>query len=620
MVFMRLKNILLTILPLTLFFPFTIPKSAFAQTKIDFVMDTDTTITYDTDNDFVTIENEYVRTVKNSNFFLTKNGRKTFHIPDLPSEIEKMKEERSFKLESLSVTDPKGIKIQYSIEELDSGEGIYIHIPYYRSTTTGSPLTIIMTYNTHDNLINSGGLTTIMASALPKDTVFQKTDETNNTTTQFNYNLSIITDKNIHPLARAFPNFTKEEKEKEVIYKFSQEERRGNPPTLEFGTTVNYKFEFEYKTPKTDHTIPEEYSNIMKAISTNIYELSLPREFDETNQKVLIEDISPLPTNIYRDQQGNVIAIFELPANREDVIKISGYISSKRSENSLNSNDYLNISFSDYLNKITSDGGNLVYLKSTNFWEVSNSYIQKTAKDLLAGKTTLLEILDADYQFVNDVLEYDESKANSGNERIGAVNALTGGASVCMEYADSMIALLRAQGIPARAALGYTNITDEATDLVRHQWVQIWIPDYGWFSIDPTYESSDRKMGELIDRVLWETFNEDSLSNISIFSADSISTFDESNYKIQIYSVKEIPENNLMSYEQILPEKDIDMQPEYSVGNWFNSFLKTTVVGRAILVTLPIATLIAIITIFLMVAKALIRRQKNKKQRLSKSV
>lgn len=617
MIFMKHTKILLTILVLL---PLFCPKSVFAQTKVDFFIDTNTTVTYNSENDFVTIQNEYVRTVKNTSYYLTKDGKKVFHIPDLPSTKEAVEKERAFKLESLSVTDTRGTKVKYNAEELGIGEGMYIHIPYYRATTAGMPYTVIMTYNTHDNLIKGGGLTSIMATALPKDTIFQKKDEKNNTITQLNYNLSIITDKKIQPLARAFPLFTKEDKDERTIYKFNQEDRRGNSPTLEFGTQANYKFELEYKTPKTDHTIPEGYSNIIKAISTNIYQLSLPREFDQTEQKVLIENIFPLPSNIYRDQEGNVIATFELAANREESIKISGYVSSKRNEYSQNWNSMLNIPFSEYLKNIASDGGNLSYLRPTKYWEINDPYVKNTASDLLAGKTTLLEIIDADYQFVNDVLEYDESKANSGNERIGAVKALTGGASVCMEYADSMIALLRAQGVPARAALGYTNITNELTDLVRHQWLQIWIPDYGWFSIDPTYESTDRKIGELIDRVLWETFNEDSLSNISIFSADSIDNFNESDYKIQIYSVESIPEHSLMSYEQILPEKDIDRQPEYSVGNWFNSLFKTTVVGRAILVTLPIAILIVLVTLAIATAKFLIMRQRTRKQRLSKSV
>ena len=591
-----------------------------AQEKTDFLIDTNTSITYKTGEDIATVKNEYIRTVKNANYYLAKDGEKVFHIPDTNSKAEEVKKEREFKLESLTVTDSKGIGMQYEVEESEIGGGILIHIPYNRATTAQMPYTIIMTYKTHDNIIRNGGLTTIMASALPKDTVFQKSDEKNETTTQFNYNLSIVVDKDIQPLARAFPTFTTEERGDNTLYKFAQESRRGNPPTLEFGTNVKYKFELEYKTPKTDHAIPEQYSNLFKAISTNIYQISLPRESEETKQRVLIQNIYPLPTNIHRDNQGNVIATFELGANREDTIRISGYVSSSRGEYSSEINNSLNIPFADYIKKIDEDRGNLEYLKATKFWEVKNPYIQTTAKDLLAGKNTLLEVIDADYQFVNDVLEYDESKANSNNERIGAVNALTGGASVCMEYADSMIALLRAQGIPARAALGYTNITEEQTELVRHEWVQVWVPEYGWIGIDPTYESTNRKIGQLIDRVLWETFNEDSLSNISIFSADSLDHFNESDYKINIYSVNEIPAHNLMTYEEILPEQNIDEQPQYSAGNWLNTLFKTTVLGRAILVTLPVVILIIVVTITIAIIKTLIKRSRTRKQRLSKSV
>lgn len=583
-------------------------------------MDTNTTITYNTGEDFVTVKHEYIRTVKNASYYLTKDGEKVFHIPDLKAPTEEIQKERAFKLDSMTITDGRGIKLNYKTEELGIGEGMYIHIGYNRATTANMPYTIIMTYKTHDNIVKSGGLTTIMASALPKDTVFQKTEEKSGMTTQFNYNLSMIVDQNLEPLAKAFPLFVKEEKNEKTIYRLNQEDRRGNPPTLEFGTNANYKFELEYKTPKTDHAIPEQYSNIFKALSTNIFQLSLPREFEETNQKILIQNIYPIPSSIYRDEQGNVIAMFELAANREDTIKISGYISSKREEYKKDWDSHLNIPFSEYLKRIGEDRENLAYLKPTKYWEIENEYIQNTSKDLLSGKNTLLEIIDADYQFVNDVLEYDEKKANSENERIGAVKALTGGASVCMEYADSMIAILRAQGIPARAALGYTNITNEQTELVRHQWLQIWIPDYGWFSIDPTYESTDRKMGQLIDRVLWETFNEDSLSNISVFSANNLDIFKESDYKIKIYSVTEIPTQNLMSYEEILPDQEIDVQPQYSVGHWFNSLFKTTTLGKAILVSLPIVVLIVIVTIAVVIAKALIKRVRTRKQRLSKSV
>lgn len=591
-----------------------------AQTHSDLIVDTNTTVTYKTGEDFVTIKNEYIRTLKHSQVYFNKDGHKTFHIADLQSTVEEIQQERAFKLNSLTVTNHAGTKLPYKVEELKPLEGMYIHIPYYRVTTHTMPYRIVMTYNTHDYILTRNGLTTIMAHALPKDTVFQK--NTSSITTQFNYNLSIVTDKNIEPLAKAFPFFTQEEGESTTTYKFSQEERRGNTPTLEFGTKAKYKFELEYKTPKTDKATPEKYSKVFKAISTNIYQLPLPREFDETKQEVLLENISPHPTNIYRNEEGNVIATFELPANKDDVIKISGYITSERDEYKEDWKMPLHIDFSDYLTKIAKENGNLKYLKAAEYWEVDDKYIQETAKDLLAGKTTLEEIIDADYQFVNDVLDYDMDKANSKNGRIGALKALKGGASVCMEYADSMIAILRAQGIPARAAFGYNNITSEPKKLIGHQWVQIWLPDYGWFSIDPTYESRNRQIGKLIDRVLWNTSNDLSMPDTSVFSADYyyFSTIEQPNYQITIHSVDEIPKDSLMSYEEVLPNKDINENPQHSVVGWFNSLFKTSLFGRAMLIALPIITLIIMVTILVAIVKTSIKKLKSQKKKLSKSV
>ena len=272
----------------------------------------------------------------------------------------------------------------------------------------------------------------------------------------------------------------------------------------------------------------------------------------------------------------------------------------------------MDITFSEYLEKIRNDKGSSKYLTPTKYWEVQDPFIQQKASELKEEKETLHDVVDAVYQYVNDTLTYDEVKASSENERIGAVKALTGGASVCMEYADSMIAILRAQGIPARAALGYANITDTPVELIRHQWLQIWIPDYGWLSIDPTFESPNRKMGQLIERVLWETFYDDSLSNISIFSANKLGNFSEEKFSIKIYSVEETPpEKELKRYSDIL---DIENSNRYTVGNFTNSLFKTTVLGKALLVTLPIIVTIALLIFFIVIIKLGIKKVKKKKE------
>jgi len=194
-----------------------------------------------------------------------------------------------------------------------------------------------------------------------------------------------------------------------------------------------------------------------------------------------------------------------------------------------------------------------------------------------------------------------------------------------MEYADSMIALLRAQGIPSRAAFGYTEITDTPKELIRHQWVQVWVPEFGWISIDPTYESKNRKIGQLIERVLWETFNDDSISNIYVYSVNNLDNFEEEYFSIKISSVDSIPDIEQKTYSDILPGVGIEDSNKYTIGNWTNTFLKTTILGRALLVTLPILVIL-FITIAILASIKIIRaktgraKKSQKKELINKSV
>jgi transglutaminase-like putative cysteine protease len=62
----------------------------------------------------------------------------------------------------------------------------------------------------------------------------------------------------------------------------------------------------------------------------------------------------------------------------------------------------------------------------------------------------------------------------------------------CTYYATTMVTMLRSQGIPARLATGYTTgqQVDDGSYVVRgldaHAWVEVYFPDSGWVSFDPT--------------------------------------------------------------------------------------------------------------------------------------
>jgi transglutaminase-like putative cysteine protease len=72
-----------------------------------------------------------------------------------------------------------------------------------------------------------------------------------------------------------------------------------------------------------------------------------------------------------------------------------------------------------------------------------------------------------------------------------------GKAGYCEQYASAMAVLARAAGIPARVSIGYTSgfqMTDyrSVTTQDAHAWVEVYFPQFGWTTVDPTPLSDGR--------------------------------------------------------------------------------------------------------------------------------
>ena len=573
----------------------------------DFILTNDTTVKYTTGQEYVEVENRFVREIKNSKFYVSISGEKTFHIPDISSdEKESIEIERAFKRDSLSVKSNTGRDVEYTVEELEMGKGMYVKVPNYKETKYGIPYEVVMIYSTHDYVKKVYDSVIFEYPILHPDTVFEQRDENTNTLAQIIYNLSFEFDENIPPLAKIYPT---DYSSNNNVYSFSAQQRIDNPIYLEFGTNQIYKFELSLKTSKTDTIIPEKYSSNLPLLSTNIYQVSLPREFAENNQKVKIENLSPKPTKLVINEEGNVTATFEVPANQESSITVSGYIWVEQKPIT-EKTAIPNPTFAEYTESIKKDPNLSKYLLPTKYWEVDDTYIQQEANNILDGKTSLLDVLISVYTYVNEKLEYDEQKANDlTSKRIGAKAALEGGPSVCMEYSDAMVAIFRAQGIPARGALGYTSLSTNEDIKISHQWVQIWIPEYGWLSLDPTYESPNMAIGQSIQYVLWNTFYDNNITDINVLTANIENLdFNPNNFEVKVYAVNKstIPDN-LMSYS------DIKTVEQSTAGEYINILVKTTTLGKALLIILPIAVVLALLILLLSLIVLLIKRIKTRK-------
>lgn len=115
--------------------------------------------------------------------------------------------------------------------------------------------------------------------------------------------------------------------------------------------------------------------------------------------------------------------------------------------------------------------------------ESANPQIVNLANKLAHGKADVCQQVRAFYDYVGDSLVYTFNGANWG-----AQAALGPMGSDCTEYADLLVALSRAHGIPARYFEGllYMDKPSEAIANIEHAWPDIYLPDVGWTAMDPT--------------------------------------------------------------------------------------------------------------------------------------
>ena len=86
---------------------------------------------------------------------------------------------------------------------------------------------------------------------------------------------------------------------------------------------------------------------------------------------------------------------------------------------------------------------------------------------------------------------YDETVAYPSDPEVLADILTTTHRGFCQQFASLMAVMLRAIGIPARVALGFTQGTKEGSTWTAmagdlHTWVEVPFTGYGWLSFDPT--------------------------------------------------------------------------------------------------------------------------------------
>ena len=115
--------------------------------------------------------------------------------------------------------------------------------------------------------------------------------------------------------------------------------------------------------------------------------------------------------------------------------------------------------------------------------ESANPQIVALASELARGKDTVCQQVRAFYDYIGDTLVYSYNGQNWG-----AQAALGPMGADCTEYTDLLVALSRAQGIPAHYFEGllYLDKGKQALAQTEHAWPDVFMPSIGWVALDPT--------------------------------------------------------------------------------------------------------------------------------------
>ena len=129
------------------------------------------------------------------------------------------------------------------------------------------------------------------------------------------------------------------------------------------------------------------------------------------------------------------------------------------------------------------------FTNAEKYLEVDHVEISTLAESLTVDAKTDCQAVNNIYTYVIDSMNYAGYVPGDN----GALLAHQTGTGDCTDYADLMIALTRAAGIPARFVEGVTYGSDGYYDeaQTKHDWLEVYLPGSGWVPMDPTWGEND---------------------------------------------------------------------------------------------------------------------------------
>lgn len=442
----------------TLFLPQVVEAEAIIQRDIQ--------RTYELKEKYVQVTETSTVEVTNQDFYVPADSEEVFVVfnPIVDDDEANKKLERT--KPTITVTNQNGTALEYSTAE--KGQQLLIKVKRETRLNYGETSQITVTYKSYSLSYKNGAVYDFYIPSFAKDFAFETDTTVNNIKTK------VLIPQEYGELNVVNPDTEIKTQNDKWLLDFTQEDLTDVIAWVQVGKKQFYKFQINQPYSATTN-LP---------LMFNTYKVLLPRDIQAGSyeQKVYFSELSHEPKQVTTDEHGNLVASFRVPASESGEFKFSGYVTVEETD--------LNIKQAGNLSDIT--GEVKAATTAAPYWESDSPEIQNTAEELKGDKTDVYEILQDTYKYVVDRIDYSEVKRFGLNERQGALKTLQGGAAVCMEYSDLFIALMRAQGVPARAAFGYGYDPRRSEDLdTAHQWAEVYLPQQdSWIMVDTTWGES----------------------------------------------------------------------------------------------------------------------------------
>lgn len=557
----------------------------------DFTVTVDRIFRANIDGETLHVTERRTFTSNSTTYYIPAGAQEEFTIHTFKSENPDA--EMSHKLDTLKVTDQHGRSLTHTTAIQD--KNIKVSVGYPSDIRFGQTQVIQIEYDTDELQERIGKVTNIFVPGLTGNLEEQMTDPVTRTTTQITYRTTLEVPKSLgEPSSTQPPPSSTTSTADQYVYEFDTLSILERQVWHQIGSEQIYYFKLTQYTTRTDFSTP----GMWDFLSKDEYRIVLPREYDETQQKVYFSNLSPAPEKLEKDDDGNLIATFYIDANADKTITVEGYITVSTENKATTHGNGAQLSDIGKYSEMQN------YLKESEYWEVNSPEIQQKARELAGGETEILTILRANYEFIIDSIDYSEFKYGNQNTRQGALATLRGGESVCMEYSDLLIALTRAQGIPSRAAYGYGYDPKLPMDQQEnHQWVQVWVPDYGWLSIDPTWGETGREyIGADLDHALWYVASQHPNVPPPLEVVSAGRDYSLEPIQMEIIAITEIPSTvTVKSASELLQETGTQTKLDQ-----VTRFVQTSMLGRSLLVIVPaIGGILALALIFSLLSRIL---------------